>query len=188
MNNKTYSKIRRKKSFANLILAFLLMLTFNASPIMMVANNIRNANAYKSSETKTYYASSKNDAETKFSDPNYPSSYKDYFNDSSKNFNLLTYYNTNFEKLYFKYADEFLRNCDIQVTVGTGGNEVTYTYNEEYLKFLGYYGSNITLAEFFAEEVTLNSQDEVAVLGYYRKLDHKNKVVVRKLTEFMASQ
>lgn len=46
----------------------------------------------------------------------------------------------------------------------------------------------ITLAEFFAEEVTLNSQDEVAVLGYYRKLDHKNKVVVRKLTEFMASQ
>lgn len=151
MNNKTYSKIRRKKSFASLILAFLLMLTFNASPIMMVANNIRNANAYKSSETKTYYASSKNDAETKFSDPNYPSSYKDYFNDSSKNFNLLTYYNTNFEKLYFKYADEFLRNCDIQVTVGTGGNEVTYTYNDEYLKFLEYYGSK-TLSEFFTAQ------------------------------------
>ena len=45
----------------------------------------------------------------------------------------------------------------------------------------------ITLSEFFSEEVTLNSQDEVAVLGNYRKLDPKNKQVVRKLTEFMSS-
>ena len=149
MNNKTYSKIRRKKSFASLILAFLLMLTFNSSPILMVANNIRNANAYKSSETKTYYTSTKNDAETKFSDPNYPSSYKDYFTDSNKNFNLFSYYNTKFEELYFEYADEFLKHYDIQVTV----NEVTYTYNVEYKEFLKYYcGSDPekqTLSEFF---------------------------------------
>ena len=151
MNNKTYLKTRRKNSFASLILAFLLMLTFNSSPILMVANNIRNANAYKSSETKTYYSSSKNDTETKFSDPNYPSSYKDYFTDSSKNFNLFTYYNTEFERLYFKYADEFLKACDIQVTVGTGGNEVTYTYNTEYLKFLDSFGVE-TLSEFFTAQ------------------------------------
>ena len=46
----------------------------------------------------------------------------------------------------------------------------------------------ITLAEFFSEEVKLNSQDEVAVLSNYRKLDKQNQKVVRKLTEFMAGQ
>lgn len=46
----------------------------------------------------------------------------------------------------------------------------------------------ITLAEFFSEEVKLNSQDEVALLANYRKLETKDKKVVRKLSEFMSAK
>lgn len=139
MNNKTYSKIRRKKSFASLILAFLLMFTFNSSPIILMSNNVRNSNAYKSSETKTYYTSKTNESETKFSDPNYPSSYKDYFADSNKNFNILTYYNTNFEKLFFKYTDEFFKAYDVD------------GYNTKYEEFLDNYDAE-NLSEFFTAQ------------------------------------
>ena len=139
MNNKTYSKIRRKKSFASLILAFLLMLTFNSSPIILVTNNVRKANAYKSSETKTYYSSATNESESKFSDPQYPSIYKDDFYDptKSKNFNLNTYYNAEFERLYLEKADKFLREYD-------------YDYATKYQQFLGHFGVD-NLSEFLSE-------------------------------------
>ena len=139
MNNKTYFKTRRRKSFASLILAFLLMLTFNSSPILLVSNHVRSANAYKSSETKTYYSSTKNESESKFSDPNYPSAYVDSFTGSNKNFNLFTYYNSKFEEYYLDIADKFLKSYD------------TNNYSTEYQRFLSKFGAD-NLAELYKEQ------------------------------------
>ncbi len=141
MNNKTYSKNRRKKSFASLVLAFLLTLTFNSSPILMVSERVRSANAYKSSETKTFYSESTNASESKFSDPNYPTSYGDYFTGSSKNFNLFTYYNQKFEENLLDLADTFFKFYSVP------GND----YNSKYNEFLGEFNAE-TLAEFYKEQ------------------------------------
>lgn len=137
--NKSYLKTRRKKSIASLILAFLLMITFNSSPILLVSNQVRNANAYKSSETKTFYSSPKNESESKFSDPNYPSAYVDAFDGSNKNFNLFTYYNSKFEEYYFKTADTFFKNYTVN------------NYDTHYKTFLNKLGAD-TLAELYKEQ------------------------------------
>lgn len=107
MKTKSYLKSQRKKSFASLILALLLMFTFNSSPIIMLSDNLRNrTSAYKSSETQTYYAKNDSTEETKFSSV-YPSSLKDYFKDSSENFNMLSYYTTQFDLVYKDLVNAF---------------------------------------------------------------------------------
>lgn len=140
MNNKTYSKNRRKKSFASLVLAFLLTLTFNSSPILLVSERVRSANAYKSTETKTFYSSPTNESESKFSDPNYPSSYSEKFSGSSKNFNLFTYYNSKFEETLLSLAHTFFKSYSD-----------TNDFNTKYTEFLNSFGAD-TLAEFYKEQ------------------------------------
>ncbi len=152
MNNKTYLKKHRKKSVASFILAFLLMFTFNSSPIIMIANNGKNANAYQSSETKTFYTSSKNENETKFSDPSYPSSYKDAFSDetgkfnatNNKNFNLLSYYNAKFEEYCLDLAHKFFLRAD-----EVSSSETNYA--DQYSEFLAAFGAN-DLYDFFIDQ------------------------------------
>lgn len=162
MNKNTYSKTSRKKSFASLFLAFLLTLTFNSSPILLLSNNLRTASAYKSSDTKTYYTSKTNESETKFSDPNYPSSYKEYFSDSSKNFNLFKFYNEKFEEYHLSLAHEFFKKYTVD------------DYNTKYQEFLDAFGSK-DLADFYSShknDNTLKATLKVETVTVRKLIEH----------------
>ncbi len=146
MKNKSYLKTRRKKSFASIVLALLLMLSFNASPLMFLSNAIRNASAYKSSQTQTYYSNTTNDTEKKFNDANYPSSLKDYFNGSDKNFNIFSFYNTQFDLILKEKADSFFKVYDGEV-------DGVKKYQEFYIAFMRNFGiSSEKVSDFYAAQ------------------------------------
>lgn len=149
MKNKTYLKNHRKKSIASLFLAFLLMISFNASTIALIFNTFNSADAYKSSSTKTYYTDSTKDTEGKF-DADYPSSYEKYFENSSSSFNVLDYYNTEFETSYKTITNDFFKYY-YKNHVSNGEN----LYNE----FLTYYGvddEKYPLYAFYSEQKNSN--------------------------------
>lgn len=81
----------------------------------------------------------------------------------------------------YKLAEEAILTPSTISNMFTRGTVPTIYTLEQICEAFG-----ITLAEFFSEEVKLNSQDEVALLANYRKLESKDKKVVRKLTEFMS--
>lgn len=153
MKTKSYLKTQRKKSFASLILAFLLMFTFNSSPILMLSENLRNrANAYKSTETQTYYAKNDSTEETKFSAV-YPSSLKDYFTNSSENFNLLSYYTTQYDLVYKEFANAFYTHYFT--------SQMSDTQKEEYVKFFNNFMGAGSVSE---------SSSEISVSELFTKL------------------
>lgn len=153
MKTKSYITNHRKKSFASLILAFLLMFTFNASPIMLIAENFKTANAYKSTQSQTYYSSSSSEAEKKFNDAQYPSSLAEFFDGSNKNYNIYTYYNEKFEEIYAGYVNTFFASYAGNVTIGSGETSQTVTYNSVYTTFLNSFTlTNKTLYGFYTDE------------------------------------
>ena len=113
MKNKTYSKNYRKKSFASFFLALLLTLSFNSSPIILATESLRNANAYKATDSQTYYSKTDSTEEKNFGDANFPASLSKYFEGSSKNFNISKYYNDNFETIYREKVDAFFDNYSV---------------------------------------------------------------------------
>ena len=141
MKNKSYLNNHRKKSFASLVLAFLLMLTFNASPMILLSDAIRarTANAYKTTQTQTYYSNSTNESETKFADAQLPSSLKKYFEGSEKNFNIYTYYINNYDEILKDRADKFFDAYDFA------------DYHASYVAFLSYFGSE-NLSDFYEKQ------------------------------------
>ena len=170
MKNKTYLKSRRKKSIASLILAFLLMLTFNSSPMIIISNNIRNGSAFKSSETKKYYTSPTNESETKISKPNYPSSYKDYIYGADKNnFNVLSYYNEKFDEYHLEFAHKFFSKYD--------GDYVDGAYQTMYEEFLKAYGVS-TLSEFYKTQ-----KDQTWLKAHLES--HHEEISVRSLIKIL---
>lgn len=119
---------RRKKTIASLFLALLLVFSFNASPIILLANHLRSANAYKTTETKSYYSNTSSELEKNFSDAQYPSSLKDNFDGSQKNFNVYNYYIEKFEE-QFKAMTINLFNSwsgDYGLTSGSGTYQTDY--------------------------------------------------------------
>ncbi len=113
MKNKTYSKNYRKKSIASFFLALLLTLSFNSSPIMLMTESLRNANAYKATDSQTYYSKTDSTEEKNFGDANFPASLSKYFEGSSKNFNISKYYLDKFETIYREKVDAFFANYNI---------------------------------------------------------------------------
>ena len=110
------------------MLAVVLMLSFNYSPISLLADLDR-TNAYKSNTVQTYYANSSTTSETNIGAGVYPASLSDYFKDSSNNFNIESYYNTRFNDILAGHVDEFLKNVpDVKVgpTGAAEGDKVLY--------------------------------------------------------------
>lgn len=112
MKNKSLITNRRKKSIASLFLAFLLMFSFNSTPLILLADKTRNSKAYKPTSSQTFYSNTASELEQNFSDGKYISSLEQYFDGSTKNFNVLTYYNTKFEEYYKSIVEKFLKNWD----------------------------------------------------------------------------
>ncbi|MBQ4541457.1 MAG: hypothetical protein IJA23_01250 [Clostridia bacterium] len=118
----------KKKAIFSFMLAVVLMLSFNYSPISLLADLVR-TNAYKSNTVQTYYANSSTTSETNIGAGVYPSSLSDYFKDSSNNFNIESYYNTRFNDILAGHVDEFLKNVpDVKVgpTGAAEGDKVLY--------------------------------------------------------------
>lgn len=112
MKNKTLITSRKKKSIASLFLALLLMFSFNSTPMVLLANNMRKTNAYKPTETQTYYSNNASELEKNFSDGKYPSSLEKYFDGSTKNFNVYNYYTAKFEENYKTIIEPFFNSWD----------------------------------------------------------------------------
>ena len=137
MNNIKKFLKAKKKSIISLALAFILMLSFNYSPIALLANLFGDkASAYKSTSVQNYYPNSSTKNETNISSGSYPSSLKDYFIGSSNNFNIQSYYNERFDELYAKHVHDFLNNANYKV--GPQGTEIStwVEYKTLYAEFL----------------------------------------------------
>lgn len=128
----------KKKSIISLALALILMLSFNYSPIALLANLFSDkASAYKSSSVQNYYPNSSTKNETNIGSGSYPSSLKDYFTGSSNNFNIQEYYNQRYDELFAKHVHEYLYN-GATVIVGPQGSDTStwVAYNTLYDEFL----------------------------------------------------
>ena len=143
MKNKTYSKNYRKKSLASFFLALLLTLSFNSSPIMLMTESLRNANAYKATDSQTYYSKTDSTEEKNFGDANFPSSLSKYFEGSSKNFNIRKYYLDNFETNYRENVDTFFANYNV-------GDYQTQL--EHFLTYFGLDPESDTLSDLYVAE------------------------------------
>ena len=132
---------KNKSSVFSVILAAVLTLSFNYSPITLIAERIKSAIAYKSSTLQTYYPNPSTGNESNISSGNYPKALQDYFSDSSNNFNIKTYYDTRFLDLYAEKVDLYLRTV------------TTYNYKDIYEEYMNY--KNVaTLYEFYENETT----------------------------------
>lgn len=120
--SKSFSK--HKKSIFSLVLAFLLTLTFNYSPISVLVSTF--TSAYKAELLKqTYYSSSATGKEQKFSEGQVPASIVDYFEGSTKDFNIKTdFYDPEFESTFGYEVNRFFKNYS------------DATFVENYNKFL----------------------------------------------------
>ncbi len=132
---------KNKSSLFSVLLAGILALTFNYSPITLIAERIKSAIAYKSSTLQTYYPTPSTGNESNISSGNYPKALQDYFTDSSNNFNIKTYYDTRFLDLYSEKVDLYLRSV------------TTYNYKEIYEEYMNYKNS-ASLYEFYNNEST----------------------------------
>lgn len=168
MKTKSYLKSQRKKSFASLVLAFLLMFTFNSSPIIMLSDSLRNrANAYKSTETQTYYSKNDSTEETKFSAV-YPSFYKDYFTDSSENFNLLSYYTTQYDLVYKELVNKFYSHYFKSI--------FEVNKQEQYVKFIN---------NFMGENYVTTTSSEISISELFTNIKGTSFADTLEKYEFM---
>lgn len=98
---------KHKKSILSLVLAILLTISFNCSPISLFASMI--SSAYKAESKSTYYSASSTGEESKISKGQYPSNLDKYFEGSSNNFNIKTsFYDPEFESTFGYYVHEYL--------------------------------------------------------------------------------
>ena len=143
----------KKKAILSFMLAVVLMLSFNYSPISLLADLVR-TNAYKSNTVQTYYANSSTTSEANIGSGVYPSSLSDYFKNSSNNFNIESYYNTRFNDILAGHVDEFLKNVD-DVKVGPDGaaEDDKVLYKNLYTQFLTAVGFD-TLLEYYTKNKT----------------------------------
>ena len=133
-------KINNKKSFMGIMLALVLMISFNFSPLCVFvgAFSNRKANAYSSTATKNYYGPNLVTTESGFSSPQYPDGMKEYFSNSNSNFKIKDAYNKEFEKWFKKYANDFVASLD----------ETSAGYDGKYAEFLSIVGCT-TLSEYY---------------------------------------
>lgn len=137
---KNYFK-SKKKAILSLMLAFVLMLSFNYSPILLLRDLVK-ADAYKSNTTQTYYSNSETTSESNVGSGEYPSSLADYFKNSSNNFNIQSYYNTRFSDLLAGHLDKFLKTvADIKVGPAGATDAEKTLYSELYREFLSKTGT-----------------------------------------------
>lgn len=146
MNNLKRTFNKNKKSIFSLLVAIVLMLTFNYAPISLVADKIKTSNAYKATSTQSYYSTSSNKSETNIGSANYPSALKEYFKDSNNSFNIETYYKTRFLDIYGEKIDLYLRNIP--------DNDYGKTF-QDFLDYKNY----VSIYEYYNSEMTyLNNQ------------------------------
>ena len=145
MNNLKKFFSKKKKSIFSLILALVLVLSFNYSPLSLLAG-VLSSNAYKSTSVQNYYSNSSTSNESNFNTGDYPKSLKDYFTNSSNNFNIQKYYNDRYSDLLAKYVDECLK---ARTEKGTGETEYKILYTE----FLTSVGHD-TLLEYYTQNAS----------------------------------
>lgn len=151
---KNYFK-SKKKAILSLMLAFVLMLSFNYSPILLLRDLVK-TDAYKSNTTQTYYANSDTTTESNVGSGEYPSSLADYFKNSSNNFNIQSYYNTRFNDLLAGYFDKFLKNSNYKVGPADANEDDKVAYKTLYAEYLSAMSKN--------DSVTYDT-----ILDYYNK-------------------
>lgn len=189
MRNLKKSFNKKKSSVFSAVLAGVLALTFNYSPITLIAERIKSAIAYKSSTLQSYYANPTTGTESNIGSGNYPSSLKDYFSDSSNNFNIKTYYDSRYLDIYSEKIDLYLR------TITTSGYNTLY---EEFLNYKNYTSlfnyydnettylnttySSTTFYEFVEKFLTqetkykANSDEQITIPALFTKTsEHQNK-------------
>ncbi len=147
--------ITKKKSILSFMLALVLMLSFNYSPISLLADMVK-SNAYKSNTVQTYYPNSSTTSETNIGSGVYPSSLSDYFKDSSNNFNIESYYNKRFSDILAGYVDEFLKNVPDKVGPADAQEGDKVLYKDLYTEFLS---SKAVDKDTLLEYYTKNSAD-----------------------------
>ncbi len=141
---------KKKKSIFSLALALVLALSFNYSPLALLADTFK-TNAYKSTSVKNYYSNSSTTNETNIGTAEYPSSLKEYFEGSSNNFNIEQYYKTRYNDLLAGYVDEFLKASTLTETHETpGSNPDGEAYNTLYTEFLDSVKKD-TLLEYYTQ-------------------------------------
>lgn len=185
MNNLKKFFNKRKKSIFSLMLALVLTLSFNYSPLALLVDTFK-TNAYKSSSVQTYYPNSSTTSETNISAGNYPSSLKSYFEGSSNNFNIEKYYNTRFSDLFAKYADEYLKSIDETVKLkDTSTNvETDVAYKTVYTEFLAATdGKYDTLLEYYTAEATnIKNNEKCETFREYLEYFVSHEITYRKQT------
>lgn len=143
MNKFSKYLIKKQKSILSLLLACILMLTFNYAPISILIENYKQSNAYKANTTQSYYPNSSTTNESNISTGSYPSSLEKYFEGSNRNFNIATYYSNRFYDIYSNNLHSYLNDSRLDEIVA--GFTTLY---KNYLDFLGfetlydYYNSN----------------------------------------------
>ena len=147
----------KKKAIFSFMLAVVLMLSFNYSPISLLADFVR-TNAYKSNTVQTYYPNTSTTSEANVGAGVFPSSLSDYFKNSSNNFNIESYYKTRFNDILAGHVDSFLKNVD-DVKVGPAGAAEgdKVLYKDLYKEFLKEVDDNVefdTLLEYYTKYKT----------------------------------
>ena len=141
---------RNKKSILSLALASVLALSFNYTPVSILANQIRKASAYESSTTQSYYSSSTTN-EANMSAGSLPTSLLSYFTGSDKNFNIATYYNSRFNDIFGLEFCKFLNSTQVN------GSQPNYSANvAKYLEYVGGYDDLYDYYTSNASEINTN--------------------------------
>lgn len=166
MNNLKKFFNKKKKSILSLVLALILTLSFNYSPLALLVDSFKSS-AYKSSSVQTYYPNSSTKNETNISTGNYPSSLKDYFEGSSNNFNIEEYYNDRFDDLFAGYVDKYLKA--LEVKVGEPGTDDSFwtPYNTLYNEFLTSISYDTLLDYYIAEATNIKNNEKCETFREY---------------------
>lgn len=146
MKFKSYIKASRKKSFASLFLAVLMMFSFNSSPIILLSNSLRTSRAYKSSETQTYYTGATSSDEKSFNEAQVPDSLREFFNGSTHKYNIYTQYKAKFDEIFKEKTDAFFANYE----------NAEHTFASAYVEFLKNFNNSTSLSDLFSKEKDSN--------------------------------
>lgn len=161
MKKNKILKVNNKKSIFGLMLAFVLMISFNFTPLSVfigTMSSVRKSEAYSSSATKNYYGPNLVTTESGFSTGQTPDGMKEYFKDSQLNYNIRTEYNKLYEKYFREYADKFLAYLDTK----EGG------YNGKYSEFLASLTNCNSLSEYYENNKSNTSIPEVSKHAEFR--------------------
>lgn len=157
---------KKKKSIFSLVLALVLTLSFNYSPISLLARLVdKSSNAYKSSSVQTYYAASDLSTEKNMGKASYPDFLAEFFKGTSNNFNIKNYYDSKFEELFSSSLEKYL----LSRVVTDDGTPTGVEYKTHYSQFL-------------------SSVDHDTLLGYYNSQKTSNSFKDRDGTKFSSFQ